>query len=399
MDVEEKETWPDGRETWISTSKFPMRNREGRIIGAFGISRDITERKSMEFAIQLANEKLSIMVNWLEGRNREISVLNEMGSALEACRSPEEAYPVIAREMDRLIPVQTGKLYLNRKDRSLMECVACWGAEPGPADSFSPEACKGVQSKQVYNTAYAIQLGSSCKHLDVESGEDLAYLCVPLLSQGEAIGLLHLRGKRMKGTDTLPDLKQQLAVMAADHIALALANLTLRETLRVQSIRDALTGLFNRRYLEESLQFEMTDAQNRGATLGVIMLDIDRLKQANDTFGHEAGDAMLQTMGQWLHANVRTGDISCRYGGDEFVLILPDASLDATIQRANQICEGIRKLAFDYQGRSLGTLTVSVGVAAFPKHGETRDALLAAVDSALYKAKEQGRDRVVIAGE
>jgi diguanylate cyclase (GGDEF)-like protein/PAS domain S-box-containing protein len=398
-ELEEKRSGADDHEMWISTSKYPMRNSDGLVIGTFGISRDITERKNMDFAIQLANDKLSIMVNWLEGRNREISVLNEMGSALEACRSLEEAYPVISREMARLISVDTGKLYLKEKETGRMACVARWGTDPGPADSFSPEACKGVQSKQVYNTAYAVQLGVSCRHLDPPLGADSVYLCVPLLSQGEAIGLLHLRGKRKEGSDAAPDLKQQLAVMAADHISLALANLTLRETLRLQSIRDALTGLFNRRYLEESLSFEINNTRSRGTTLGVIMLDVDWLKQVNDNFGHEAGDAMLQALGRWLHANVRTGDISCRYGGDEFVLILPNATLEATTQRAHQICEGIRRLPFDHQGRSLGTMSVSVGVAAFPIHGETRDALLAAVDSALYKAKEQGKDRVVIAGE
>lgn len=398
-ELEEKETGSDGHELWTLTSKFPMRNGEGRVIGTFGISRDITERKNMDLAIQLANDKLTIMVNWLEGRNREISVLNEMGSALEACRSLEEAYPVISREMGRLIPVDTGKLYLLDKPKGRMECIARWGTKPGAADSFPPEECKGLQSKQVYNTAYAVQLGVSCRHLDPAPDEESVYLCVPLLSQGEAIGLLHLRGRRKEGAEALPDLKQQLAVMAADHVALALANLTLRETLRVQSIRDALTGLFNRRYLEESLSLELKNTRSRGTTLGVIMIDVDRLKQVNDTFGHEAGDAMLQTLGHWLHANVRTGDISCRYGGDEFILILPNASLEATTQRAHQIWEGIRKLTFAHQGRSLGAMSVSVGVAAFPIHGETRDALLAAVDAALYKAKEQGKDRVVIAGE
>jgi diguanylate cyclase (GGDEF)-like protein/PAS domain S-box-containing protein len=397
--VEEKITWPDGRETWVSSSKFPLRTGEGRIIGTYGISREITERKNLEDANLMASEKLSVMVNWLEGRNREISVLSEMGNALDACRSPEEAYPIISTQMNRLIPVDAGKLYLFRKDRRMLECVASWGTDPGPVDSFLPDECRGIQSRQVFTMASAIQSESGCHHLTWKPGEDLIYSCSPLLSRGEMIGVLHLRGKRKEGMETLPDLKQQLAVMASDHIALALANLNLQETLRVQSIRDALTGLFNRRYLEESLLLEITDTHDRGSTLGVIMLDVDRLKQINDTHGHEAGDAVLQTMGQWLQTNIRTGDISCRYGGDEFVLILPNATLDATTQRANQICEGIRRLTFNYQAESLGLMSVSVGVAAFPQHGTTRDTLLAAVDKALYQAKVQGRDRVVIAGQ
>jgi len=129
------------------------------------------------------------------------------------------------------------------------------------------------------------------------------------------------------------------------------------------------------------------------------MLDVDWFKQINDTFGHEAGDALLQGLGQWLQSNIRAGDISCRYGGDEFVLILPDASLEATTQRARQICEGIRSLTIEHQGRPLDPVSVSIGVAGFPLHGETRDVLLAAVDAALYKAKERGRNGVVVVGE
>jgi diguanylate cyclase (GGDEF)-like protein/PAS domain S-box-containing protein len=398
IEHEEPTQDPAGRSMWTLTTKVILHDSQGKMIGLAGNSRNITERKNMEFAIQLANEKLSTMVNWLEGRNREISVLNEMGGALEACRTPEEAYPVISREMEKLIPVDTGKLYLFNQERGLMECVSRWGSEPGEADSLYPADCRAVESKQVYNTAYALQLRSPCKHFPVTSGQDIAYLCVPLLSQGQASGLLQLQARRKETEQTLPDLRQQLAVMAADHISLALANLTLRETLRIQSIRDDLTGLFNRRYLEESLALELNNTRGRVPTLGVIMLDIDLLKRVNDTSGHEAGDAVLQAVGQWLHTNIRTGDISCRYGGDEFVLILPAATLAATAHRAQEICEGIREMSFAFQGGPLGVMTVSVGVAAYPQHGQTRDALLAAVDAALYKAKEQGRNRVEIAG-
>jgi diguanylate cyclase (GGDEF)-like protein/PAS domain S-box-containing protein len=396
-DIEEREIWPDGRETWVSTSKFPMCNHEGKVIGTFGISREITERKSMEAAIQLANDKLAMMVNWLEGRNRDISVLNEMGNRLEACRSPEEAYPAISEQMEKLIPVSTGKLFLFDESRHRLNAVAHWGTDPAGADSFLPEECRGILSGQPY-LVNAEKPEKYCPHVNVTSGEEPVSMCLPLISHGETTGLLHLRGKREQGTGALPDLKQQMAVMAAEHITLALANLSLRESLRLQSIHDALTGLYNRRYLEESLIHELARTKRRETALGVIMMDVDRLKQVNDTYGHEAGDALLQLLSNWLQSNVRRGDISCRYGGDEFVVILPDASLEDTILRARQICEGIRTLKVEHQGRSLGRMSVSVGVAGFPKHGETRDQLLEAVDAALYKAKEQGRDCVAVAG-
>ena len=397
--IEEKETWPGGRETWVSTTKVPMRDREGRIIGTFGISRDITERKAMELSIQMANDKLANIVNWLEGRNREISVLNEMGKLLDTCRSSEEAYPVISGQMEKLIAVHAGRLFLLNTDVGRFEVAASWGDDPGRTESFTSQDCRCLQRGSLYS-ANAADPGEYCPHLHLNSGEEPITVCIPLKAQGETIGVLHLRNLRAKdGPENRLDSKEELITTAADYIALALANLTLRETLRIQSIRDALTSLFNRRYLEESLQRELARAKRKATMLGVVMLDVDRLKQVNDTFGHEAGDTLLQTIGEWLHSNTRAEDISCRYGGDEFVLIMPDATLESTRQRAKQICDGIRALKIFHHNQPLGSATVSIGVAAYPEHGQTRNELLAAADAALYKAKERGRNCVVSAGE
>jgi diguanylate cyclase (GGDEF)-like protein/PAS domain S-box-containing protein len=397
--LEERETWSDGRETWSSSTKFPMRDSEGRIIGTFGISRDITERKAMGLSIELANAKLSDLVNWLEGRNREINVLNKMGELLETCRTPEDAYPVISNQMDKLIPVQAGRLFLLNKESGQYSVAASWGEDPDRTESFSPQDCRCIQSGSIHivNTA---DPGLYCPHLHLDPEEVPIYLCIPLKDQGETIGVLHLRNLREKSApESRLDLKQELATTAADHIALALANLSLRETLRIQSIRDALTGLFNRRYLEESLQRELARAQRKTVMLGVVMLDVDHLKRVNDLYGHEAGDTLLAVLGHWLQSNIRAEDISCRYGGDEFILIFPDASPESTYQRARQICEGVRLLEISHHDRSLGSATVSIGVAGFPENGQTRDALLSAVDEALYKAKDQGRNCVVTAVE
>jgi diguanylate cyclase (GGDEF)-like protein/PAS domain S-box-containing protein len=397
--LEEKETWPDGHETWVSSTKFPMRDREGRIIGTFGISRDITERKAMEVSIELATAKLADMVTWLEGRNREINVLNEMGKFLEACRSQDDAYQVISSQMERLIPVHAGRLYRLQGEHGQLEVAASWGEDQGPFEPIAPQDCLAIQTGRVHLVG-GMHSGSYCPHLRLDPGEGPISICIPLIAQGETIGLIHLQNQpKQGGPETLPDAKQQLAITAADYITLALANLTLRESLRAQSIRDDLTGLFNRRYLEESFQRELARAQRKGTTLGVVMMDVDHLKRINDTFGHEAGDALLHGMGQWLQSNTRAEDISCRYGGDEFVLILPDSQLESTYQRARQFCAGIRELKLEFQGLPLGPAAVSIGVAEFPMHGKTRDELLAAVDAALYKAKEGGRNRVVLAAE
>ncbi len=185
----------------------------------------------------------------------------------------------------------------------------------------------------------------------------------------------------------------------ADHIALALTNLRLRETLREQAVRDALTGLFNRRYLEETMEREVRRAERKGAPLGIIMLDLDHFKNFNDTFGHEAGDTLLREVGALFQANIRGSDVACRYGGEEFTLLLPDTSREVARRRAEELREAVKNLHLQHQRHNLGSITISAGVALFPEHGDTAAAVMLAADAALYQAKKTGRDRVCVAGE
>lgn len=163
------------------------------------------------------------------------------------------------------------------------------------------------------------------------------------------------------------------------------------------STRDPLTGLFNRRYLEETLERELHHAERKKLPLGVIMLDVDDLKRFNDTWGHAAGDAILRELGNKLIKYVRKEDIPSRYGGDEFIIILPDASLEVTIERAKLISENAKQHIHQFENKTLESVTLSLGVAIFPEHGSTSAALLKAADDALYQAKFAGRDRVVVA--
>jgi two-component system, cell cycle response regulator len=172
--------------------------------------------------------------------------------------------------------------------------------------------------------------------------------------------------------------------------------LSAREALREQAIRDALTGLFNRRYLEEALERELRRAEHGAEPLSVLMLDIDHFKRFNDTHGHAAGDALLRQLGALLEARTRREDVPCRYGGEEFVIILPGAPLDVALRRADNLRQTVRQAKVEWEGKCLGIVTVSAGVACFPQHGTDGKALLAAADQALYRAKHEGRDRVVV---
>jgi diguanylate cyclase (GGDEF)-like protein len=187
------------------------------------------------------------------------------------------------------------------------------------------------------------------------------------------------------------------ASAVAERISLVLANLRVREALRSQSIRDPLTGLFNRRFMEESLEREVRRAARNDEGVALLMLDLDHFKLFNDTFGHQAGDMLLRGVGNFLSQGARGQDVACRYGGEEFLLVLAGASIDAACKRAELLREDLKQLAVRHAGQVLGRITVSIGVSAFPGHGATVEELVRVADKALYRAKEEGRDRVVVA--
>jgi diguanylate cyclase (GGDEF)-like protein len=222
-----------------------------------------------------------------------------------------------------------------------------------------------------------------------------------MVAQGETVGVLHLEDEsvlpgQIRSDKGLPLMDHvRLAATIAEQVSLSLANLRLREALRNQSIRDPLTGLFNRRFLDDSLQRELRRASRKNRPLSILMLDIDHFKRFNDTFGHEAGDVLLRHLGSFLQSYIRADDLAFRYGGEEFVIILPEAGLDGARQRAEQLIKDFKRLDVQYRGTTLGPLTVSIGMAAFPDHGTVADTLLRAADQALYRAKAEGRDRVV----
>lgn len=222
-----------------------------------------------------------------------------------------------------------------------------------------------------------------------------------MMAQSDAMGVLCLESIDGSSSDDvcqpcLLPAQQRLARTAAEQIALALANLKLRETLRNQSIRDPLTDLFNRRYMEESLERELRRAARKHNPLSVVMLDVDNFKQFNDSFGHEAGDEMLRLLAHHMRNSIRFEDIACRYGGEEFVLILPDSRLEDTVRHVEQLREGAHRLRLELHDRTVGNLSLSLGVAVYPTHGPDSETLLRVADQALYRAKQQGRDRVVV---
>lgn len=219
-------------------------------------------------------------------------------------------------------------------------------------------------------------------------------LCIPLIAQGETHGVLHLTSSIDKKWS--PE-EQQLASAVAEHSSLTLASLELRESLRQQAIKDALTGLYNRRYLLETVEHELSRAARRGLQMGILMIDIDYFKKFNDEHGHDIGDFILSEFGRLIRLLLRDEDIACRYGGEEFTLLLPETDVQGTLTVARKICRKMREHDFIIGNHAYGPITVSIGAATFPENGKSSEQLFKQADDALYEAKREGRDQVILA--
>lgn len=337
-------------------------------------------------------KKLNAWIARLEQHNREAGLVSEMENLLLVCRSADEAYPIIGRYAKRLFPTYAGALYILQNDQPA-ERTVFWGEKPPAETELALNECWGLRRGRVH---FISESGSGPHCLHLGSPKPAAYMCIPLLAQGEAIGMFHLRCEPAgSGPQNIPEPSQRLAENVAEYIALALANLFLKNALLIQAIRDPLTGLFNRRYMEETLEREIHRAGRRSASLGLMMFDIDGFKAINDKYGHDAGDCILKSMGNLLLNSFRSEDIPCRYGGDEFTIILPESSMADTIQRAEQLHKTWLEQQIKYEETDLPVPTLSIGIAAYPVHGQKPEQLLQAADAAAYSAKSNDKDRII----
>jgi len=381
---------PSGAVKWLQGRSQPQRRENGDIVW-YGVVIDISDRKAAEAALQQAHQQLEVRLADLRQRNEDMVLLSTMSDFLQACLTLDEAYVALADLLQPLFPDCTGGIFTTPAPGRPLEAQATWGHPLRSEPEFRRTDCWALRRGRGYWVP-AGQTQRHCQHVIAEAG--VVTLCIPMMAQGEISGLLYLSAVTPAA---LPVAKRQLAHAVAEQIALAISNLHLRETLREQSIRDPLTGLYNRRYLEEALQHEMASAQRHQTTIGVIMLDADHFKSFNDTYGHDFGDQVLQAIAQVLKGGTRLSDLACRYGGEEFTLILPQTSLADTATRAEALRHQIGQLTFIHGGQPVPTITASLGVACFPQHGQTGAELLQKADQALYQAKAAGRNRVLCA--
>jgi diguanylate cyclase (GGDEF)-like protein/PAS domain S-box-containing protein len=386
-----------GQQRRLHIVKRPLFDAAGAPFQVLGVATDISERQQMEEQLRQANRKLTYWVRNLEQRNRDMLLLTEMSDLLQSCQDLNEAHQVVDRFVREMFPHQSGGLYTINPAHGVLEVGVRWGDHAPDELIFGPESCWALRSGQVHRVEHD-HTGPRCRHVTPTGMLTGAfpYICIPLQAQGKTLGVLHIRHMPVVSRYDYERLAR-LGVMVARHLALALANLQLRAQLHDLSIRDALTGLYNRRYLDEALERELLRATRHQHPVGVVMLDIDHFKLFNDTYGHDAGDVLLRALGTFLQNNIRGEDIACRYGGEEFTLILPMASLRDTQARAEDLRASVNHLQAMHGDQWIGQVTISLGAACFPEHGTTGDALIRAADRALYQAKMSGRNCVVIA--
>lgn len=357
---------------------------------AVAVISDITRQKQAE--------------NSLKRHNSMLDILNQMNDQFQECRTEAETYEVVASICSRLFPLDSGALYLRHEADDLLQMVSSWGdGSDTSADAsvqFPCDVCMGQFDVDTYTTQ-RVAHDTLCRHLS--NPPKYGFLCLPIKGPDQLLGVVYAAlgtedsGTSVAGDGLLIASRHMMLSRVAKHYALALANVRLREKLRIEAIRDPLTGLYNRRYMEESLDREALRAKRRGTPVGILMFDIDHFKRLNDTYGHKAGDRVLKKLGALFRQYTRSEDVACRYGGEEFLLILPETPLEIVRQRAEELRESIKThLHITWQDRML-SITISIGVAGFPHHGGTVNQVVSAADQALYQAKHQGRDQVCVA--
>ncbi len=323
---------------------------------------------------------------------REVRLLGELNEWLQSSRSLNELFDMVAQFMKHILPESEGSLYVYSNSRDVLDGAVSWNGGKHH-DHIHPEACWALRRGRVYHFGHS-EVDFACEHSEPNDGRP--YFCLPILALGETIGLLHLR----KNTDTTRqefEDSRRLAQMCGEQISMALANVRMRDQLEERSIRDPLTGLFNRRHMLDSMRRLIVRADAGGSRLHGVYIDVDHFKKFNDNHGHDAGDMVLRAVGDLLLKSCDGDEIACRMGGEEFMLLLPDLAIDVLKTRIETLRREVANISIRYGEKTLPKITISAGIASYPDHGTMPQDLLCAADKALYEAKDGGRNRVVMA--
>lgn len=384
----------NGEMYWESAHISPIAGEDGEITHFLAVKQDVTERKLAEQHLQASNSNLSNSLEALQDHAREMQVISRMSDLIQTCMVEEEACRVVEDAAGQLFRGLGGSLALKSVHEGCLEASARWGEGYETEELFAYDDCWGMRRGHPHD----VEAGSRsvrCKHIiDMENA---AYLCLPMTVAGETLGLVTLKRPAADASWSVGNWRQ-LATAFAEAIKMSISNLKLREALREQAIRDPLTGLYNRRYLENVLPRELNRAVRMQRPMSVVLVDIDHFKRFNDTYGHKAGDLVLQAVAKNMLEFLRNSDLACRYGGEEFVLLLSEMDGEAATRRVERLLERVALMTIEIEGLGLPTITFSAGVASCPQHATQPDQLIGLADAAMYGAKNAGRNRVVLYG-
>lgn len=367
------------------------------------------EETEIEFARVCAEVFTAVMLRWrniaqlgnsvraLRKRNQEITAINQMGIRLQRSRNLTQIFSVVEHFSKDLFTDSVGMLHLCGKNEEPSTATQ-WGEWPFELLVEVEQIVSSIEESEerLDNQTLIERICENILKQIRTINPVIRPVCIPLKVQNEVIGMLamfFLDGQALNAT------MRSLILNFAERIGLAVANLQLREDLHFHSIRDPLTGLYNRRFMEHVFENEMRRTMRRHHPLSVMMMDVDHFKTVNDALGHEVGDQMLKAIANYLSSRLRKEDVICRYGGDEFVIILPETKVEDAEHRANDLRLHLSKAQDDPLVRQFNItgLSLSIGVACYPIHGKEPSDLLRAADHALYYSKNHGRDQVRIA--
>ena len=354
-------------------------------------ARDIVEAKH---AAEEAEARAREVLETERARQAEAGLLARLDEWLQSCKSLDELYLVVTRFMEKLLPGSKGELYIYSNSRDALDGTCNWNTDD-LHHAIAADSCWALRRGRYY--AYGVQeISFMCDHVsehnhDVDVDE---YICVPIVAHGDTVGLLHIRfasvvERHSKVTDHI-----QFAKRCGEHISMAIANVKLRDELHDQSIRDPLTGLYNRRYFLDAIRRQIAVAERLQTPFSVIAFDADKFKMFNDNHGHDAGDAVLRSLGGAMLDVMEEDAICARFGGEEFCILLPDRTTTAAVAAAEKLRKAVQEMQVRYLDVVLPTVTVSLGVASYPDCGSQPQQIMRRADDALYRAKDAGRNRV-----
>lgn len=383
----------DGQPFWVDLKVTPIFDATGLHTHFISSMRDISDRKKLE-------QQNDEMRHAEELRQSERQLLALTSEWLYSAKSFDELLMVVQRAMHTLIPEAEGALYIYGSSRSMLELATSWGSAPDFETHMQPDDCWALRRGRAY--AYGLKpIQFACDHV---SKPGTPYFCLPIIAHGETIGLLHIVFEGFEEGGLMRHMREEVlrnrwdvSLICAEQISLAIANVRLRQELHDQSMRDALTGLWNRRWFNDRASKELQLARPESTQIAMIMFDVDHFKSFNDSHGHDAGDLVLQEVSTLLRTLGEPAAHACRLGGEEFMLLAPDMTGPEAVALADRVRMALAALQLKHVGVALPQITASAGVASYPQDGQSLDELMKAADQALYCAKDRGRNCTITA--